>query len=87
MVKFQKFNLMKSYDLLGKFDLVFCRNVLIYFSPELKRDIVSRIADVLNDQGNLIVGASESLQGSLTKLDLRQCEGQFYYQGKQGVGK
>ena len=36
MVKFQRFNLMDPFDSLGKFDIVFCRNVAIYFTPETK---------------------------------------------------
>ena len=85
MVKFQKYNLMDSYAPFGHFDLVLCRNVLIYFSPDLKRDIVARITETQGSDGSLIVGASESLQGCLSKLALRQCDGQFYYQVKPGA--
>ncbi len=83
-VKFKRFNLMESYAPFGRFDLVLCRNVLIYFAPELKRDIVGRIADTLHDDGSFIVGASESLQGCLHRFTMQQCEGQFYYRRKPG---
>ncbi len=60
-VTFKEFNLMNNFSSLGKFDIIFCRNVLIYFSPELKRDIFSRLARVLESHGYLFLGGSESL--------------------------
>jgi len=63
IVKFSEINLLQNYTLLGKFDLIFCRNVLIYFSAELKSDILSRMAKALNPGGYLILGGSESPTG------------------------
>lgn len=60
-VSFREQNLMQSYASLGKFDVIFCRNVLIYFSAELKKDILARIAAALNPGGYLFLGASESI--------------------------
>lgn len=60
-VSFREQNLMQSYASLGKFDVIFCRNVLIYFSAELKKDILSRLAAMLNPGGYLFLGASESI--------------------------
>lgn len=60
-VSFREQNLMQSYASLGKFDVIFCRNVLIYFSAELKKDILTRIATALNPGGYLFLGASESI--------------------------
>lgn len=57
--RFREFNLLNSFNSLGKFDIIFCRNVLIYFSSELKSDILNRIAGSLNPGGYLIVGAAE----------------------------
>ncbi len=57
---FRELNLTASYASLGKFDIVFCRNVLIYFSSELKSDILNRIAKSLNPGGYLFLGGSES---------------------------
>lgn len=62
-VSFRELNLLQSYALLGRFDIVFCRNVLIYFSPESKRDILERIAKVLKPGGYLFLGASETMSG------------------------
>lgn len=60
-VIFKEINLQESYSPLGKFDVIFCRNVLIYFSSEKKRDILERMSRVLNPGGYLILGASEAL--------------------------
>ena len=62
-VSFRKLNLQDSYSVLGKFDVIFCRNVLIYFSTELKRDILDRMAEALHPGGYLILGSSESVNG------------------------
>ncbi len=83
-VTFKRYNLMNSFAEFGQFDLVLCRNVLIYFAPELKRDIVERIADTLHDDGNFIIGASESLQGCLHRYTMQMCDGQIYYRRKPG---
>ena len=61
--RFSELNLLKSYTLLGKFDIIFCRNVLIYFSAEIKTDILTRMASALNPGGYLFLGGSESPTG------------------------
>jgi len=60
-INFREVNLLQSYSTLGKFDAIFCRNVLIYFSAESKSDILNRMADALNPRGFLMLGASESI--------------------------
>jgi len=60
-VNFREINLLQSYTALGKFDAIFCRNVLIYFSAESKTDILTRMAQSLNPRGFLMLGASESI--------------------------
>lgn len=62
-VRFTEINLLQSYTLLGRFDLIFCRNVLIYFSSQLKTDILTRMSQILNPGGYLILGGSESPTG------------------------
>ena len=59
-VSFRELNLLNSFAGLGKFDIVFCRNVLIYFSSDLKTDILNRIAQTMNPGGYLFLGGSES---------------------------
>ena len=61
MVSFKELNLQKSFFNLAKFDVIFCRNVLIYFSDDLKRDILTRFAKALNPKGYLFVGGSEQI--------------------------
>ncbi|TKB58213.1 CheR family methyltransferase [Ferrimonas aestuarii] len=63
MVSFRQLNLLDSYALLGKFDIIFCRNVLIYFSAADKGKILRQFAAALNPGGYLVLGASESLAG------------------------
>ena len=63
MVSFRHFNLLKDYRALGRFDIVFCRNVLIYFDRETKADILSRIAAQMPDDGFLTLGAAETIVG------------------------
>ncbi|WP_018953170.1 CheR family methyltransferase [Thioalkalivibrio sulfidiphilus] len=70
---FREFNLLDSYTLLGKFDVVFCRNVLIYFSAESKRDILKRIAQILNPGGYLFLGASESMANYSDAFEMVRC--------------
>lgn len=60
-ISFRQHNLLDSYLLLGRFDIIFCRNVLIYFSPENKQKILRQFAAALNPGGYLFLGASESI--------------------------
>lgn len=81
MVEFKELNLLERY-MLGKFDVVFCRNVLIYFSAELKKDILTRIHATLNPGGYLILGASESLNGLPHLYEMVQCRPGIIYRKK-----
>ncbi|HHH48107.1 MAG TPA: protein-glutamate O-methyltransferase CheR [Gammaproteobacteria bacterium] len=69
-VSFRELNLMQSYTALGKFDVIYCRNVLIYFSAELKRDILARMARTLNPGGFLVLGGSESISSYSEDFEL-----------------
>lgn len=60
-INFRSFNLSQSYAPLGRFDVIFCRNVLIYFSTDFKRDVLLRMSATLNPGGYLILGGSESM--------------------------
>ncbi|MFN3919495.1 MAG: CheR family methyltransferase [Methylohalobius sp.] len=68
LVRFQQFNLLNPFVSLGKFDLIFCRNVLIYFSPEHRHQILERMAEILNPQGYLFLSSTESLPPGLDSL-------------------
>ncbi|MGZ4960058.1 MAG: CheR family methyltransferase [Methylomonas sp.] len=65
LVRFQQFNLLKPFAALGRFDIIFCRNVLIYFSEQIKRDILTRMADCLEPGGYLFLSSTEALPGGL----------------------
>ncbi|UZE97763.1 CheR family methyltransferase [Alkalimarinus alittae] len=78
-VEFRLLNLLDRYSILGKFDVIFCRNVLIYFSAELKLDILSRMHQALNKGGYLVLGASESLNGLSDKFEMIQCRPGIIY--------
>jgi chemotaxis protein methyltransferase CheR len=77
--RFSEMNLMGNYSLLGKFDIIFCRNVLIYFSSEMKSDILNRMAQIMKPGGFLILGGSESPTGYCQAFEMvRYPEGVVY---------
>lgn len=63
MVKYRKANLLDGFSAFGKFDIVFCRNVLIYFDPATKKQVLERIAVQTVDPGYLFLGAAETVMG------------------------
>lgn len=82
MVSFRHLNLLDSYALMGKFDVIFCRNVLIYFSPEVKAKIIKQFSQALNPKGYLFLGASESMSGLSDDYDMIRCNPGIIYQKK-----
>ena len=73
MVKFRRFDLRQPMATLGKFDIVFCRNVLIYFDVQTKIKILNQILTVLNPGGYLFLGGAETalnLQGSFERVPI-----------------
>ena len=82
LVTFRHFNLLDNYAALGKFDLIFCRNVLIYFSPEIKSKILNQFATSLNPGGYLLLGASESLSGLTDRFEMIRCNPGIIYKLK-----
>jgi chemotaxis protein methyltransferase CheR len=63
MVRYRQLNLLADFSQLGTFDLVFCRNVLIYFDRETKTDVLNRLARVTAQDGFLVLGAAETVVG------------------------
>ncbi len=63
MVSFDYLNLLEPAAALGKFDIVFCRNVLIYFNEETKRKVLDMIASHMQDDGYLFLGGAETVLG------------------------
>jgi chemotaxis protein methyltransferase CheR len=63
MVQFRPINLLNDFSALGTFDVVFCRNVLIYFDQDTKTVVLDRIARQMPDDGYLVLGAAETVIG------------------------
>ncbi len=79
LVSFESRNLLKPFSDLSSFDVIFCRNVAIYFEADVKRDLFERLAGVLAPHGTLFVGSSESLSAFGEKWKpLYHCRGSFY---------
>jgi len=82
LTTFRNLNLLESYASVGKFDLIFCRNVLIYFSNDVKSKILNQFASSLNPGGYLILGASESLSGLTERFEMVRCNPGIIYKLK-----
>ncbi|NQV45339.1 MAG: protein-glutamate O-methyltransferase [Rhodospirillales bacterium] len=63
MVTYQYFNLLDEFKSLGTFDLVFCRNVLIYFEPTTKTKVLEKISTLMPPDGLLFLGGAETVLG------------------------
>jgi chemotaxis protein methyltransferase CheR len=63
MVRYREFNLLEDVKSLGQFDVVYCRNVLIYFDAETKGQILGRIRSIMPDDGVLFLGGAETVLG------------------------
>ena len=82
MTVFKKFNLMLPFSSLGEFDIVFCRNVAIYFEMKDRKKLFEKIAQVLAPNGYLITGSSESLTGICPEFEPKQHLRSIFYQLK-----
>ena len=82
MVTFRTFNLLDSYDWLGKMDVVFCRNVLMYFDRKTRLSVIGRVADMLAPDGALVVGPAESITGLTTGFAQADNAPGLYYRFK-----
>jgi chemotaxis protein methyltransferase CheR len=63
MVQHRQLNLLQDFSQLGRFDVIFCRNVLIYFDQETKIDVFERLNKAMEPDGMLMLGAAESVVG------------------------
>lgn len=82
MVNFKKFNLMQPFTSLGKFDIIFCRNVAIYFTLEDRKRLFNKLADSLADDGYLVIGSTESLTGVCPRFVPKRHLRSIFYQKK-----
>ena len=81
-VSFRALNLMDSYSSLGKFDVIYCRNVLIYFNSELKQEILHKLHGALKPGGILMLGASEGIAGVTHLFEMIHANPGIYYQAR-----
>lgn len=68
MVQYREFNLLDSFAGLGRFDVVYCRNVLIYFDQPIKSQVLERVRALLPKDGFLFLGAAETVLGITDKF-------------------
>lgn len=70
MIKFSNFNLLHDMNKFGMFDIIFCRNVLIYFDEKTKSQVLARMSTRLEKDGFLLMGGAETVLGITDKLKL-----------------
>lgn len=70
MITFNPLNLLESWPMRGPFDVIFCRNVVIYFDKPTKVELFDRMADILTPGGLLYIGHSENLHNVSTRFQL-----------------
>lgn len=80
LVHFRQLNLLENWPINGPFDIIFCRNVVIYFDKNTQIKLFSRYAEIMSDDAALFVGHSESLIDVTTRFSLK---GQTIYQRTQ----
>jgi len=87
LANFKKINLMQPFKQMAKFDLVFCRNVAIYFSTSDKMKLFRKIGTVLQPDGALLVGGSENLASIAPDFRSKQYLKGIYYELKSFKGQ
>ncbi|MBF0120859.1 MAG: protein-glutamate O-methyltransferase CheR [Desulfobacterales bacterium] len=83
MAAFKKMNLLEPFIGLGKFDIIFFRNVAIYFSPQERTKLYDKISKVVEPEGYLIIGATESLTNDTTLFTPKKYVKSIFYQLKR----
>jgi chemotaxis protein methyltransferase CheR len=81
-VVFREFSLTRGLEVLGTFDVIFCRNVLAYFATALKREVLERLARSLKPGGALFLGAAEDLDGASAVFEVVSAGDARYYRKK-----
>lgn len=70
IISFHQLNLMEKWPVHGPLDIIFCRNVVIYFDKETQKKIFNRFADLIDMAGHLFIGHSESLHKVTDRFEL-----------------
>jgi chemotaxis protein methyltransferase CheR len=87
MVEFREHNLAEHDLTLFRAlacDVIFCRNVIMYFTPETMRQVITRLTEALTPGGHLFLGHAETLRGVSQDYHLCHTHGTFYYQRREG---
>jgi chemotaxis protein methyltransferase CheR len=87
MATFKKLNLMEDFTSLGKFDIVFCRNVAIYFNERDRTSLFNRIERRMENDGYLVVGSMESLSAICPQFESKRHLRSVYYQTRAAARK
>ena len=82
MVTFKFMNFVEAWPAIPRMDIIFLRNVLIYFNPAMKKEVLSKMRKQLNKNGSLILGASESIIGLEVPLCSKIYDDIRYFAGK-----
>jgi len=83
MATFKKLNLISPFTGLSAFDIIFCRNVAIYFAREDRKKLFDRISRALDPQGYLIIGSTETLTDIMPEFEPKRYMRTVFYQLKQ----
>jgi chemotaxis protein methyltransferase CheR len=82
MASFKRINLLEDFSALGRFDIIFCRNVAIYFTENDKVRMFSRLGNAMAPDGALIIGSTESLTGLTPQFEAMRYMRSIYYRLK-----
>jgi chemotaxis protein methyltransferase CheR len=87
MASFRKLNLMDDFASLGNFDIIFCRNVAIYFNERDRVSLFNRIEQRMDNHGYLVIGSMESLSAISPQFESKRHLRSVYYQVKSALKK
>jgi chemotaxis protein methyltransferase CheR len=86
MASFRRLNLMEDFTAVGKFDIVFCRNVAIYFNDRDRASLFNRIGQRMEQDGYLVIGSMESLSGMCPQFESKRHLRSVFYQLRSAAG-
>ncbi len=86
MVQYREFNLLQDPMALGRFDVVFCRNVLIYFDQPTKTRVLNGVAKLMPEDGFLFLGGAETVLGITDKFQMMPGQRGVYGVASAGSG-
>ncbi len=77
MIKFSQLNLLENYSNIGVFDVIYCRNVLIYFNADTKRQVLTSVRKAIKPDGYLVLGAADTVIGSNGEFERAEARGLY----------